>query len=249
MICEIYVWHESFFWIWSFIALSTAVMIILMSGAVFYKLYFNPVFEIWQHKTNPRYPSPVAVRNEIVTSLKGLGAAALFPSLSIHLAKSGHSKAYCGVGEHGFAYLLATFGLVVVVSDFFEVSNSSAIICRPSIISNGFFCLVFLSSYGTQVQVFLAASQGSSCFLQSVAFRCDCRWNSRSVCAIVAIADFPPRHAYKHGRLVFDVCSVFLRLRRVFALWSRAGMARCAPSNRQHKLSALFASFALCDRD
>lgn len=126
MICEIADLAQSFnfFWIWSVIVVSTALLTMVMSGIVFQKFYANVSFDNWKRKSNPKFPPPVAIRNEIITSLKGLFAAAICPALSIYLAKSGISKAYCGVGEFGSLYLIATFVLVVVVSDFFEVRFS-----------------------------------------------------------------------------------------------------------------------------
>ena len=94
-------------------------------------------------KTNPAYPSPEKVRDEILQTLKGLVTATICPASALFLAQHGGSQvsaissvvpisalprtallrprfqAYCGVGEYGWGYLLATFLGAWVFVDFY----------------------------------------------------------------------------------------------------------------------------------
>jgi len=80
----------------------------------------NPSFESWRFKSNPKYPSPEKVRDEILTMLKGSVAATLCPSLALFFAQKGYSQAYCGFSEYGIGYTVLTFLLTWIVSDFYE---------------------------------------------------------------------------------------------------------------------------------
>eukprot|EP01116_Phalansterium_solitarium_P003311 TRINITY_DN14135_c0_g1_i1.p1 TRINITY_DN14135_c0_g1~~TRINITY_DN14135_c0_g1_i1.p1 ORF type:complete len:307 (-),score=103.77 TRINITY_DN14135_c0_g1_i1:318-1121(-) len=91
-----------------------------MSGAIFMKYYVNPTFEIWQNKSNPKYPSPDSVRNEIIQMIKGMATATLLPSLSLYLAQHGLSKAYCGFNQYGIAYDVFQFFLIWIGTDLWE---------------------------------------------------------------------------------------------------------------------------------
>ena len=81
----------------------------------------------WQWKTNPKFPSPEKVRDEIIQMLKGLGAAAIAPAASVIAARIGWNKAYCGsapidnaLARGSFSYHFATGVAVILVSDFWE---------------------------------------------------------------------------------------------------------------------------------
>ena len=103
-------------------------MILSTSGIVFYHYYWPSkiTYEKWQYKTNPKYPTPEKVRDEIVQTAKGIFTATLCPALSMYLAAQGKSKAYCTPNpfvdpEHGgFGHVVLTFFVVVLVSDFWE---------------------------------------------------------------------------------------------------------------------------------
>lgn len=57
---------------------------------------------------------------QIITACKGVAAATLCPTASLWLSARGISQAYCGVGEQGWGYLLLSFPVLWVVSDFYE---------------------------------------------------------------------------------------------------------------------------------
>jgi lathosterol oxidase len=120
MLCEISL-AGNFFTTWLILVCGTFASVMVMSGATFYALYWQPSYDTWVHKSNPRYPSAKVVKNEIFTMIKGLATAALCPSLALYLANTGHSKAYCGVTEeHPWSYLVGSFLVCWLVSDFFE---------------------------------------------------------------------------------------------------------------------------------
>ncbi|GMH61902.1 hypothetical protein TL16_g03357 [Triparma laevis f. inornata] len=82
--------------------------------------------EKWKWKTNPKFPSPEKVRDEIVQTAKGIYTATIPPTISIYLSQTGKSKAYCSGNpltdsDHGGAMgVLIQFLLIVIVSDFWE---------------------------------------------------------------------------------------------------------------------------------
>lgn len=49
-----------------------------------------------------------------------MASATICPSLALWLRSKGLSQAYCGVEEHGVGYLLVSFFVVWIVSDFVE---------------------------------------------------------------------------------------------------------------------------------
>lgn len=119
MLCEISE-RGSFFVTWIALSVLALIMTIAMSGVIFRRWYWRPTFAQWQRKSNPEYPSPEMVRREVFQMMKGLFTATLCPALSLHLVKSGWSKAYCGVGELGVGYLIFTFFVMWIGTDFFE---------------------------------------------------------------------------------------------------------------------------------
>lgn len=119
MLCELAVWGN--IWItWSALSILGLSFILLFSGSVFWRYYWAPTYEQWVHKTNPVYPSPEKVRDEVLQTLKGLVTATFCPSLALFLAQRGVSQGYCGVGDHGWGYLAATFVMSWIFIDFFE---------------------------------------------------------------------------------------------------------------------------------
>lgn len=102
------------------LAVLSFVLVFVISGISFYYLYVNPSFETWQHKSNPTFPPPEKVRDEIRQTAKGISCAVIFPALSLWLSDKGWSQAYCGVEPHGWGYLILTFFLTWIGSDFYE---------------------------------------------------------------------------------------------------------------------------------
>ena len=54
--------------------------------------------------------------NEIIAMIKGIIAATLCPTISLYLARSGMSQAYCGWGGHSLAYHVGTFMVTFMLS-------------------------------------------------------------------------------------------------------------------------------------
>jgi lathosterol oxidase len=119
---------ESFLVTWLAFTAVAILAVALTSGPLFYAYYWpsNVTFEKWQRKSNPTFPSPEKVRDEIIQTLKAVMYAAICPAASVWLAVHGHSRAYCGsvtpVGDGwaGLGYHVATFVGVLVFSDFYE---------------------------------------------------------------------------------------------------------------------------------
>lgn len=97
-------------------ALATA----LLSTPVFIYYYIYPTYGKWRYKSNPKYPSCDKVRDEIIQSLKGVASAALCPALSLWMNDNGYSKGYCGVEPHGYTWLVITFLIIWLGTDFYE---------------------------------------------------------------------------------------------------------------------------------
>jgi lathosterol oxidase len=108
---------------------SAMIFVLGFSGCVFYNLYWpsKVTYERWRWKTNPKFPTVSKVRDEIVQTLKGMGAAAICPALALWLYAQGDDApikqyGYCGTTpEYGAGYNLFCFGLVWIGSDFYEM--------------------------------------------------------------------------------------------------------------------------------
>ena len=128
MICEISVGSSyPFLATWLALTASAIIALMLMSGSTFYYYYVNPTYEQWTRKTNPKYPKPSKVKNEIILMLKGILLGTCCPAAAIYLAQhSSWSKAYCGAYEGGdsrfgpIGYNVVQFFVLWAVSDFFE---------------------------------------------------------------------------------------------------------------------------------
>lgn len=107
----------NFFTTWIVLTVAAFVLMMLMSGTLFYLYYWRPTFETWQRKSNPRYPDPALVRREVLQMLKGVYTATLCPAIALHV---GWSKAYGGLGGRSVAYLIFTFFVVWIGSDLYE---------------------------------------------------------------------------------------------------------------------------------
>mmetsp|Transcript_96158 Transcript_96158/g.271882 ORF Transcript_96158/g.271882 Transcript_96158/m.271882 type:complete len:342 (-) Transcript_96158:213-1238(-) len=108
---------------WLAFGILTLGITFLTSGPLFYAYYWktNVTYEKWTRKSNPKFPTPEKVRDEIVQMCKGVFCAALCPAMSVWLAHHGLSKAYCGSPPgYGTGYHVATFLVVMLVSDFWE---------------------------------------------------------------------------------------------------------------------------------
>mmetsp|Transcript_16395 Transcript_16395/g.32630 ORF Transcript_16395/g.32630 Transcript_16395/m.32630 type:complete len:338 (+) Transcript_16395:21-1034(+) len=126
MLCEFA--PHSLLQTWLLLTVIGFTIVMSASSVVFYYYYWpsNVTFEKWQRKTNPKYPTPEKVRDEIVQTAKGIYTATLCPAISIYLAQTGRSKAYCSDNpftdtDHGAAFgVLLQFTIITIVSDFCE---------------------------------------------------------------------------------------------------------------------------------
>jgi len=119
VLCEIQMWGN-FVMTWLFLSSLAFIFVMIMSGFLFWKYYMNPSFETWRFKSNPKYPEPEKVRDEILLMIKGLLTATLCPTLALFLSQFGYLQVYCGVDRYGVPYLVGTFFLTWIVSDFWE---------------------------------------------------------------------------------------------------------------------------------
>ena len=121
MLCEISSWFGyNFLFTWIALSLIALVVLILFSSLIFYHYYVKITLEKWQQKSNPKYPSASGVRMEIILMLKGLLSATLCPALALHLMGTGKLQAYCGLGDYGWGYLIFSFFVIWLSTDFFE---------------------------------------------------------------------------------------------------------------------------------
>jgi len=125
---------DSFLWTWLILSFVSFVICMTLSGVLFYLYYWpsNITYEKWQRKSNPKYPSPEKVRDEIVQMCKAFLCSNVCPAVSIysaaHQGNDGSSdtsgfhittKAYCGPAPSPW-YHVAEFIGIMLVSDFFE---------------------------------------------------------------------------------------------------------------------------------
>lgn len=119
---------DSFLLTWATASAVAFLFVIFFSGIVFYKLYWptQVTYEKWMWKTNPKFPTPEKVRDEIIQTTKCVWCAAICPSLALYMYANGDRSpiktyGYCGtLPEYGWSYNLFCFFLVWLGSDFFE---------------------------------------------------------------------------------------------------------------------------------
>jgi lathosterol oxidase len=114
---------HNFFAIWFCLALFGLLSVMTTSCVLFYYYYWptQVTYEKWCHKTNPKFPSPAKVRDEIVQMLKGIAAGVILPATALWLTGQGKGQAYCGMPEgRGISYLIGSFVLIMGVTDFWS---------------------------------------------------------------------------------------------------------------------------------
>jgi len=94
--------------IWLISTVGAWVVIFLISGSVFYALFWAPTFELWQRKSNPLYPPPEKVAEEIRACLFGALVATIPPSITIWAAYHKYSKGYCNSDTIGWGYFFVS---------------------------------------------------------------------------------------------------------------------------------------------
>jgi len=96
-----------------------------MSATLFKAYYVDVTYEKWVNKSNPKFPPPEKVKEEITQMLKGLFTATIAPTMSLWLSANGGSKAFCGWQdrdgtEYSVASMVGMFFGVWIASDFVE---------------------------------------------------------------------------------------------------------------------------------
>lgn len=100
MLCEIGTTY-GFVAIWLTLNVLGFVSMMILSSIVFYYLYYNPTFNTWIYKSNPKFPSPELIKKEIIHTTKGLIVATLIPAFSMTHSNINYFdiiklKGYCG---------------------------------------------------------------------------------------------------------------------------------------------------------
>lgn len=116
MLCELNVWGN-FFITWFALSVIGWISLMLLSGAAFVRYYVNPTYENWRYKSNPEFPEPSKVKEEIYLMSTGLFAATLCPALALYLAQHGLSQAYCGFETYGWGYHIFSFFMIWIGTD------------------------------------------------------------------------------------------------------------------------------------
>jgi len=114
---------NSFLATWISFTLLALFAVAITSGPLFYVYYWPSMvtFEKWQRKSNPKFPSPEKVRDEIIQTIKSVCTAAICPAASVCLAYRGIGKAFCGSPPgYGLSFNVLTFVWVLIASDFWE---------------------------------------------------------------------------------------------------------------------------------
>lgn len=125
MICEIGEQY-GFMAVWAAFTISGWISMMILSGMVFYPLYYKPTFDTWVYKSNPKFPSPALVKKEIVHTTKGLVVATLVPAFAVKMSATGlyGFKGYCGISPDGGPFNLQSFVIQLLVifgfTEFFE---------------------------------------------------------------------------------------------------------------------------------
>eukprot|EP01127_Copromyxa_protea_P005390 TRINITY_DN15328_c0_g1_i1.p1 TRINITY_DN15328_c0_g1~~TRINITY_DN15328_c0_g1_i1.p1 ORF type:complete len:291 (-),score=42.53 TRINITY_DN15328_c0_g1_i1:25-897(-) len=120
MLCEVSLWGN-FFTTWFFLTVVGWTVLMALSLSLFMKFYVNPTYEWWRYKSNPQFPEPAKVKQEITIMTKGLVTATFCPAMALYLGQQGISKAYCGISEqYGWGYHFFTFLLIWIGTDFWE---------------------------------------------------------------------------------------------------------------------------------
>lgn len=121
MICEVAEsMGQNLFLNWMFLNLLAVMTAFVGSGYSFYRLYWNPSYELWRHKSNPKFPRPESVRTEILLTLKCISLSTVFPALTLYLAAQGKAAGFCGWGDHSLLWHVGQWLILVTVTDFYE---------------------------------------------------------------------------------------------------------------------------------
>jgi len=122
MLCELSEYSGTLLGTWFYLSCLETVFLFITSAPTFYYYYArsNVTYEKWIYKSNPKFPSPEKVRDEIVQMMKGMLCASFFPALSLELARNGIGHAFCGWGGRPLSYHIGVLAFSWIISDFFE---------------------------------------------------------------------------------------------------------------------------------
>jgi Delta7-sterol 5-desaturase len=120
MICYLASSEISFLPLWGILSFLSLLTLSLCSTALFYWLYVTPSYSLWKYKINPKFPSIHKIKEEIIVMFQGILFSTICPAISIYLTRIGSGYGYCEIQQHGFLWLLISFFLVWVGSDFYE---------------------------------------------------------------------------------------------------------------------------------
>ncbi|CAJ1341808.1 unnamed protein product [Effrenium voratum] len=121
MICEAAsVFGNNLFGMWLILTVLGLSSCLSMSSLAFAKLYWNPSYEVWKFKSNPKFPKPENVRTEVLLTIKCISLSTMLPALSLYLAAQGRSQAFCGWGGRSLTWHVASAFVLVLGIDFFE---------------------------------------------------------------------------------------------------------------------------------
>lgn len=121
MLCEA-IQGQSFMTVWLLLTGMGLASQVILSGSAFLWYYTNPTYEQWTRKSNPKYPTPVMVKEEIITMIKGLCSATVAPSITLYTLDSWDAnQGFCGTSDqYNGWYHAYLFVMIWVVSDFYE---------------------------------------------------------------------------------------------------------------------------------
>jgi Delta7-sterol 5-desaturase len=120
MICWLRSSDLSFLSLWAILSLLSLFTLLLLSGLLFHYLYVRPSYQLWRYKINPKYPSTNKVKEEVIVMMQGIFFSTICPALSIYFTRHGIGHGYCEVQDHGYLWLILSFFLVWIGSDFYE---------------------------------------------------------------------------------------------------------------------------------
>mmetsp|Transcript_52145 Transcript_52145/g.113536 ORF Transcript_52145/g.113536 Transcript_52145/m.113536 type:complete len:335 (+) Transcript_52145:189-1193(+) len=106
--------------VWGMYIVFAYLGLTMMMVPWFVHFYVYPTHDKWRRKTNPKYPQPVAVLQEIVLGVFLANPAITFaPSIHLALIANGSLRHHCDTPQT-WAYRLYSVVLVVIVADFYS---------------------------------------------------------------------------------------------------------------------------------
>jgi len=119
MLCEIGTSY-GFVALWLAMTILGGVIMLILSGSIFYFYYMKPTYYKWIYKNNPNYPSPELVTKEIIHLAKGLIIATVCPAFSLMSSKWGISNGYCGNDNKNALPLIYQGIIIFFFTDLYE---------------------------------------------------------------------------------------------------------------------------------